>query len=197
MRPGTGAVDRFWRLAYLTPMAIREILKLPDPMLRRVAEPVAKVDDSVRALMADMLDTMYAAPGIGLAAVQVGVARRIVVADCAGKDEEPEPLYFVNPEIVWTSDETAEHEEGCLSIPEVYEMITRPAACRVRYRDERGKRRERDCEGLLARCIQHEVDHLDGILVIDHISRLKRDRIVRKFQKAAKEREREREKGAA
>ena len=160
-------------------------------MLRRVAEPVKTVDDEVRALMDDMLETMYDAPGIGLAAVQIGIARRIVVADCADKEAEPEPLRFVNPEIVWVSDELREHEEGCLSIPEFYEMVERPTACRVRYLDETGAERERECEGLLATCIQHEVDHLNGVLFIDHISRLKRERITRKFVKAAKERERE------
>jgi len=162
-------------------------------MLRRVAEPVATIDDSVRALMDDMLETMYSAPGVGLAAVQIGVPKRIVVADCADKDRPPEPLRLVNPEIIQLSDEMTEHEEGCLSIPEYYEMVERPAACRVRFLDDTGSECELDCEGLLATCIQHEVDHLNGVLFIDHISRLKRDRITRKFQKAA----REREKGAA
>jgi peptide deformylase len=172
-------------------MVIRQILTLPDPILRRVAQPVDAVDDTVRALMDDMLETMYAAPGVGLAAVQVGLARRVIVADCAAKGEEPEPLRLVNPEIVWVSDEMSEHEEGCLSIPEVYEMVERPERCRVRYLDETGTLQERDCAGLLATCIQHEVDHLNGVLFIDHISRLKRDRITRRFIKAAKERERE------
>ncbi|NND48923.1 MAG: peptide deformylase [Rhizobiales bacterium] len=172
-------------------MAVRQILTLPEPILRRVAEPVTKVDDGVRALLDDMLETMYDAPGIGLAAVQIGVARRIVVADCADKEAEPEPRRFINPEIVWVSQDLNEHEEGCLSIPEFYEMVERPAACRVRYLDETGAERELECEGLLATCIQHEVDHLNGILFIDHISRLKRERITRKFVKAAKERERE------
>ena len=176
-------------------MAVREILSLPDPMLRRVAAPVTRIDAAVRSLMEDMIETMYEAPGIGLAAVQVGVPKRIIVVDCAARDEDPRPLRLVNPEIVWTSDDVSEHEEGCLSIPEIYEMVERPARCRVRYLDERRRSRELDCEGLLATCIQHEVDHLNGVLFIDHISRLKRERIIRKFQKAA--REREREKGAA
>lgn len=172
-------------------MTIRPILILPDPILRTASEPVDVVDDDVRALLDDMMETMYDAPGIGLAAVQVGVPKRIVVADCALKDEPPEPLRLINPEIVWTSDDLKEHEEGCLSIPEYYEMVERPASCRVRYLDETGAECERLCEGLLATCLQHEIDHLNGVLFIDHISRLKRDRITRKFQKAARERERE------
>lgn len=172
-------------------MTLRPILKLPDPALRRVAAPVGEVDDEVRDLMDDMLQTMYDAPGIGLAAVQVGVPKRIIVVDCAGKEEEPAPLRLINPEIIQASDEMREREEGCLSIPDVYEMVTRPAACRVRFLDETGTEREMDCEDLLATCIQHEVDHLNGVLFIDHISRLKRERITRKFTKAAKERERE------
>ena len=172
-------------------MAKLTILEYPDPRLRTRAVPVAAVDDGIRTLIDDMLETMYAAPGVGLAAVQVGVARRIVVADCAAKGEEPQPLRLINPEIVWTSEEMNEHEEGCLSIPDFYEIVERPAACRVRYLDETGSGHERLCEGLLATCIQHEVDHLNGILFIDHISRLKRERVTRKFRKAARERERE------
>lgn len=167
-------------------MTVREIVKLPDPILKSVSAPVAAVTDDVRALMDDMLETMYAAPGIGLAAVQVGVPKRIVVVDLA-RDEGPRnPMFFVNPEIVWWSEETNEHEEGCLSIPEVYDKVTRPSSVRVRYLDRFGKQQERLCDGLLATCIQHEIDHLNGTLFIDHLSRLKRDRVVKKFAKAAK-----------
>ena len=167
-------------------MAVREIIKLPDPILKTVSAPVAAVTEEVRALFDDMLDTMYAAPGIGLAAVQIGVPKRLIVIDLA-KDEEPKnPLFFVNPEIVWRSEEEAEYEEGCLSIPDVYEKITRPAEVKVAFLDRQGARQELHCAGLLATCIQHEIDHLDGILFIDHLSRLKRERLVKKFVKQAK-----------
>jgi len=167
-------------------MAVRDIVKLPDPILKTVSKPVAAVTDDVRALMDDMLETMYAAPGIGLAAVQIGVPKRVVVMDLS-RDEGPRnPMFFVNPEIVSSSEETIEHEEGCLSIPEIYDKVTRPAEVKVRYLDRFGKEQERLCDGLLAICIQHEVDHLNGILFIDYLSRLKRDRVVKKFAKAAK-----------
>ena len=167
-------------------MAVREILKLPDPILKTVSAPVPAVTDEMRALAKDMLETMYAAPGIGLAAVQIGVPRRLVVIDVA-KDEEPKsPLFFVNPEIFWRSEDTAEYEEGCLSIPEVYDKVVRPAEVRVRYLDLDGGVQEMHCTGLLATCIQHEIDHINGVLFIDHLSRLKRERIVKKFIKAAK-----------
>jgi len=175
-------------------MAIREIITLPDRRLRRVSAPVPRIDDEVRALMDDMLETMYEAPGIGLAAIQIGVPKRVVVLDVAAKEDEnaePAPLRLVNPEIVWWGEEVAPREEGCLSIPEVYEEVERPAACRVRFLDETGASCELDCEGMLARCIQHEVDHINGVLFIDHISRLKRDLIVRKFTKQAREKVRE------
>ncbi len=167
-------------------MSVREIVKIPDPILKSVSAPVAAVSDDVRALMDDMLETMYAAPGIGLAAVQIGIAKRIVVIDLS-RDEGPRnPMFFVNPEIVWSSEETKEHEEGCLSIPDVYDLVTRPAEVKVRYLDRFGKEQERHCDGLLATCVQHEIDHLNGTLFIDHLSRLKRDRVVKKFAKAAK-----------
>lgn len=176
-------------------MAIREILILPDPTLRKVAEPVAEVDDTLRALARDMLDTMYDAPGIGLAAPQIGVSQRLVVLDVAersaseGGEEmpaEPTPLKLVNPEIVWASDDMSLYEEGCLSIPDYYEEVERPTAVRVRYLDEDGTQREIEADGLLATCLQHEIDHLDGILFIDHISRLKRERVTKRFAKAKK-----------
>lgn len=167
-------------------MALLPIIVAPDPRLKKIAAPVADVDDSVRQLMDDMLETMYEAPGIGLAAPQVGVLKRIIVVDVAGKDEEPQPHRMINPEILWLADEEAKYEEGCLSLPEHYAEVKRPAAARIAYRDENGDARELDCEGLLATCIQHEMDHLDGILFVDHISMLKRNMILRKLTKAKK-----------
>lgn len=169
-------------------MTVRPIVKLPDPILKTVSKPVATVDDEVRALFDDMLETMYDAPGIGLAAVQVGVPRRLVVVDVVKDEEAPrEPMFLANPEIVWTSDTVAEYEEGCLSIPEVYDKVTRPQEVKVRFLDRDGRPREMHCTGLLATCIQHEIDHINGILFIDHLSRLKRERIVRKFAKARRQ----------
>ncbi|MEX0645578.1 MAG: peptide deformylase [Parvularculaceae bacterium] len=164
-------------------MAVRPILTAPDPRLRQVSKPVKKVDDEVRALMDDLLETMYAAPGIGLAAVQVGVPLRVIVMDLAGEDEEPQPRFFINPEVLDPAEERAIYEEGCLSVPEFFEEVERPARCRVKYLDYDGKPMEIEAEGLLATCIQHEMDHLEGVLFIDHLSRLKRDRILRKLKK--------------
>jgi peptide deformylase len=164
-------------------MAIREILTVPDPRLKQVSKPVEGVDDALRALMDDMLETMYAAPGIGLAAIQVGEPVRVIVMDLAREGEEPTPRYFVNPEILWSSDDTAPYEEGCLSIPEVYDEVQRPARVKLRYLDYHGHQIEEEAEGLFAVCIQHEMDHLQGILFIDHLSRLKRDRAVAKVKK--------------
>lgn len=155
----------------------------PDPRLRQISTPVEVVDDAARALMDDMLETMYEAKGIGLAAIQIGVARRIIVMDLSGEDEEKKPLYFVNPEILDPSEETSLYQEGCLSVPDFYEDVERPVRCRVRYRDYQGAEQILDAEGLLATCIQHEMDHLNGVLFIDRISRLKRDRIIRKLKK--------------
>ncbi len=164
-------------------MTILEILTAPDPRLRQVSAPVEVVDDSIRALMDDMLATMYEAKGIGLAAIQVNVAKRIIVIDLAGEDEAPNPVYFINPEILDPSEETSLYQEGCLSVPEFYEEVERPARCRVRHLDYHGAEQILEAEGLLATCIQHEMDHLIGVLFIDHISRLKRDRIIRKLKK--------------
>ena len=164
-------------------MAIREILTAPDPRLREVSRPVDNVDDDLRALMNDMLATMYKAPGIGLAAIQVGVPLRVIVMDLAGKDEEPSPRFFVNPEILDPSEEKVVYEEGCLSVPEFYEEVERPARCRVKFLDYNGEAQVLDAEGLLATCIQHEIDHLEGVLFIDHLSRLKRERILKKLKK--------------
>jgi peptide deformylase len=167
-------------------MALREIIVIPDPRLKLVCEPVAAVDSKVRKLADDMLDTMYDAPGIGLAAIQIAVPQRVVTIDLARKDEPKKPVVLINPEIVWSSDELSVYEEGCLSIPEYYEEVERPAKCRVRYLDLDGKLQELDCEGLMATCVQHEIDHLNGVLFIDHISRLKRERVIKKFTKAAR-----------
>ena len=167
-------------------MAIREILTVPNPVLKQVSTPVEAVDDNLRALMDDMLETMYAAPGIGLAAVQVGVPKRIIVMDLARTGEPPAPRYFVNPEILWSAEETQPHEEGCLSVPDIYEEVERPAKVRLRYLDYDGKPVEEEADGLYAVCIQHEMDHLQGVLFIDHLSRLKRDRAVQKVKNAAK-----------
>ncbi len=164
-------------------MAIREILTAPDPRLRQVSAPVARVDDATRALMDDMLETMYEAHGIGLAAIQVNIPQRIIVMDLAKEGEEKAPLFFVNPEILDPSQETSLYQEGCLSVPDFYEDVERPARCRIRFLDYHGNAREIDAEGILATCIQHEMDHLNGVLFIDHISRLKRDRIIRKLKK--------------
>ena len=167
-------------------MAVREILVVPNPILKQVSMPVEAVDDALRALMDDMLETMYAAPGIGLAAVQVGVPKRVIVMDLAKQDEEPQPRYFVNPEIVWASEETAPYEEGCLSVPEIYDEVDRPAKVKLRYLNYQGEPVEEDAEGLFAVCIQHEMDHLEGVLFIDHLSRLKREQAVKKVKKLVK-----------
>jgi peptide deformylase len=165
-------------------MSIRPILVLPDPRLRAVADPVDRIDDGIRKLAQDMLDTMYAAPGIGLAATQIGEMKRVVVMDLA-KDGEPKaPIVMVNPEIRKVSEETAVSEEGCLSIPEFYYDVERPAAVTVRYTDLDGKEVTKEADERLAVCIQHEIDHLDGVLYIDYLSRLKRDRVLKKFEKA-------------
>jgi peptide deformylase len=167
-------------------MALREILILPDKRLRLVSEPVKAIDAELKKLVEDMFETMYDAPGIGLAAIQVGIARRVVTMDLSKKDEDKEQRVFINPEVVWSSEETRLHEEGCLSIPEFYEEVERPAQVRVKYLDLAGKQQEIEASGLLATCLQHEIDHTNGVLFIDHISKLKRDRISKKFTKAAK-----------
>jgi peptide deformylase len=164
-------------------MAIRDILVVPDPILKLVSKPVETVDDDLRALMDDMLETMYAAPGIGLAAIQVGVPKRVIVMDLARPEEEKAPRYYINPEILWASEETLPYEEGCLSVPEIYDEVERPAQVKLRYLDYNGKQVEEDAEGLFAVCIQHEMDHLEGVLFIDHLSRLKREQAVKKVKK--------------
>jgi len=168
-------------------MTIRPILLHPDPRLKKRCDPVATVDGDVRALIADMFDTMYDAPGIGLAAPQIGVLSRILVMDCTKADEEdPEPIAMVNPEILWTSDDRNVHEEGCLSIPEEFNDVERPAAVRIGYLDEQGARHEIDCDGLLATCVQHEIDHLNGKLFIDYLGPMKRQMITGRMKKLKK-----------
>jgi peptide deformylase len=165
-------------------MALLPIITAPDPRLKVKARPVAAVDDKVRRLMDDMLETMYRAIGIGLAAPQVGVASRVLVVDCAREGEEPQPLRIANPEILWHSDELTTANEGCLSLPEHYAEVERPARIRLRYLDHENEIRELEAKGLLATCLQHEIDHLDGLLFVDHISSLKRGMILRKLAKA-------------
>ncbi len=160
-------------------MALRDILIVPDPRLKQECEEVAEVNDEIRELLDDMLETMYAAPGIGLAAPQIGVMKRVVVMDVSDDKEKPQPLKLVNPEIIWESEDTSVYQEGCLSIPEQYEVG-------LRYLDENGKEHEIEADGLLATCIQHELDHLDGILFTDYLSALKRNMILKKVQKLQK-----------
>jgi peptide deformylase len=167
-------------------MAKLPIIVAPDPRLKQISKPVEKVDSEIRQLMDDMLETMYAAPGIGLAAPQVGVLKRVIVLDIADEDQQSSPLRMANPELLWLSDDDAIFNEGCLSVPEHYADVARPAACRVRYIDHENEIREIEASGLLATCIQHEMDHLDGVLFVDHISALKRNIILRKLVKAKK-----------
>ena len=184
------------------PMAIREILEVPDPRLKTVSEPVTEFGDELNELVSDMFETMYAAPGIGLAAIQVGVPKRVLVIDLQPEDEdaEPEPCnhdghehvhyptkkeprVFINPEILDPAEDLASYQEGCLSVPDIFADVDRPATCRVRYQDLEGETHEEDMEGLMATCIQHEMDHLEGILFIDHLSRLKRNMALKKLKK--------------
>ncbi|MDR6127266.1 peptide deformylase [Sphingomonas sp. SORGH_AS802] len=169
-------------------MSVLPIVEIPDPRLRLVSKPVDEVDDGVRQFVADMFDTMYAANGIGLAAIQVGVDQRILVIDLqAEEDEEGKPIRapkaYINPEILSASDELSTYNEGCLSIPDQYAEVRRPARCRVRWLDETGASHEEELDGLLATCMQHEIDHLNGVLFIDHVSRLKRDMLLKKLAK--------------
>jgi peptide deformylase len=173
-------------------MALLPIIEVPDPLLRAKSAPVERVDDELRKLVSDMFETMYAAPGIGLAAVQVAVPRRLMVVDLQDPEEEggepvKKPYAFINPEIVWSSDERGVYNEGCLSIPDQYAEIERPARVRARWLDEQGRQQEAEVDGLLATCVQHEVDHLNGVLFIDYLSRLKRDIVLRKLAKLRKE----------
>ena len=167
-------------------MANRDIIILPDKQLRLISKPVEKITSEIRALADDMLETMYEAPGIGLAAIQVAVPLRLITMDLSKKEGEKEPRVFINPEILSASEEFSVYEEGCLSIPEYYEEVERPAQVRVRFMDINGKIHEEDADGLYATCIQHEIDHLNGVLFVDYLSKLKRDRVMKKFTKAAK-----------
>jgi peptide deformylase len=169
-------------------MAILPIVWAPDPILKAKCDRVAEVDDEVRRLMDDMLETMYDAPGVGLAAPQVGVKRRVIVVDCSRADEEPRPMRMVNPEILGLSMEEAVNEEGCLSLPGHYADVSRPAEAKVRYLDETGASQQIEVDGLLSTCIQHEIDHINGILFVDHISSLKRNMILKKMVRAKKDR---------
>src|ERR1700742_4891353 len=171
-------------------MALRDIIILPDKQLRLVSKPIEKITDEIRKLADDMFETMYDAPGIGLAAIQIAQPLRLITMDLAKKTEEgestPQPRVFINPEILSSSEEMSVYEEGCLSIPEYYEEVERPAQGRIRFTDLDGRVQEEDAEGLYATCIQHEIDHLNGVLFIDYLSKLKRDRVLKKFTKAAK-----------
>ncbi|HEX5932714.1 MAG TPA: peptide deformylase [Pseudorhizobium sp.] len=169
-------------------MTIKPLIILPDPLLRQVSKAVEQVDSEITRLADDMLETMYDAPGIGLAAIQIGVPRRMLVIDVSREDEENKPMVFINPEIVASSDERSVYEEGCLSIPDYYAEVERPATVTVNYVDRDGKQQAIEADGLLATCLQHEIDHLNGVLFIDHISRLKREMVVKKFTKVARSR---------
>lgn len=169
-------------------MTIKPLIILPDPVLRQKSEPVERVDEELNRLADDMLETMYDAPGIGLAAIQIGIPRRLLVIDVSGEEEERRPQVFINPEIVASSDERSTYEEGCLSIPDYYAEVERPARVTVRHLDRDGNEQTVEAEGLLATCLQHEIDHLNGVLFIDHISKLKREMVVKKFTKLAKQR---------
>ncbi len=169
-------------------MAILPIVEVPDPRLRLISKPVETIDDDVRAFVADMYDTMYDARGIGLAAIQVGVDKRILVIDLQDEEDEEgkpvrKPAAYINPEILSVSDEVSSYNEGCLSIPEQYAEVKRPVRCRVRWQDENGNSHEQELDGLLSTCMQHEIDHLNGVLFTDHVSRLKRDMLMKKLAK--------------
>ncbi len=167
-------------------MTIKPLIILPDPLLRQQSKPIEQVDAEIVRLADDMLETMYDAPGIGLAAIQIGVPRRMLVIDISREDEDRKPVVFINPEILTVSDDVSTYEEGCLSIPDYYAEVERPAALTVGYIDRDGKKQTVEADGLLATCLQHEIDHLNGVLFIDHISRLKRDMVIKKFTKAAR-----------
>lgn len=168
-------------------MSLRNIIIEPDPILRKKSEPLEKIDESVRKLLNDMLQTMYAAPGIGLAAVQIGILKRLIVIDISKKEDKKEPIFLINPEITFKSKKTSLYEEGCLSLPGHFAEIERPTECSVKFIDYNGKKRELKAKGLLSTCIQHEVDHLNGVLFIDYLSKLKKDMIIKKLKKHKKE----------
>lgn len=168
-------------------MALKEIITIPDPVLRENCTPIEDITPELKTLMQDMLETMYDAPGVGLAAPQINIPIRLIVMDAAQKeDEEKDPIIMINPVVLSSSDERSVYEEGCLSIPEYFAEIERPAIVKVGYRDENGDNQEKDCEGLLGTVVQHEIDHLNGVLFIDYLSKLRRDRVIKKFAKAKK-----------
>ena len=177
-------------------MAVLDIIKLPDPVLRQKSAAVDQVDDDLRRLLDSMLETMYEAPGIGLAGIQVGVPKRVITIDVTRDEGPKKPLFLINPEILSLSDDRSTYEEGCLSIPDYFAEIERPARVRARYVDYDGKQREMETDGLLATVIQHEIDHLNGVLFVDYLSKLKRDLVIKKFTKAARLDEREKRKQA-
>ncbi|WP_455474203.1 peptide deformylase [Bartonella sp. B30(2025)] len=168
-------------------MSIKSLVTLPDPVLRKLSEPVEHIDLTIQRLADDMLDTMYDADGIGLAAIQIGIPLRLLVIDISQNDTTKNPLVIINPEILWSSDERNIHTEGCLSIPDYYAEVERPKRVRVRYNDRQGQLKEIEADHLLATCLQHEIDHLNGCLFVDHISKIKRDMVIRKFKKRSKE----------
>jgi peptide deformylase len=173
-------------MGYGNAMTIKPLIILPDPVLRQLSKPIERVDSDLQRLADDMLETMYDAPGIGLAAIQIGVPRRMLVIDISREGEEKQPQVFINPEILTSSDERSVYEEGCLSIPDYYAEVERPATVSVKYLDRNGKEQTVEADGLLATCLQHEIDHLNGVLFIDYISRLRREMVIKKFTKAAK-----------
>ncbi|RCL00468.1 MAG: peptide deformylase [Candidatus Tokpelaia sp. JSC085] len=181
-------IDAEPSVSYLKSMSVKPLIILPDASLRKVSEPVVAVDGRIRRLIDDMLESMYHALGIGLAAVQVGELLRLLVVDIAGKDVPKNPQVFINPEITWFSEQRRVHEEGCLSVPGYYAEIERPEKIYMKYLDRSGKLQEIEAHGLLATCLQHEIDHLNGVLFIDHVSRLKRDMVLRSFKKRSRER---------
>ena len=168
-------------------MPLKNIVIEPDPILRKISQPIETVNNETKKLLDDMLETMYAAPGIGLAAVQVGILKRIIVIDISKEKEKKNPFFLINPEIIFKSEKTSSYEEGCLSLPGHFAEIERPSECRVTYIDYNGKKRELKANGILSTCIQHEVDHLDGVLFIDYLSKLKKDMIIKKLVKHKKE----------
>ncbi|EJF89499.1 peptide deformylase [Bartonella vinsonii subsp. arupensis OK-94-513] len=172
-------------------MPIKSLVTLPDPILREISKPVEHIDSALQQLADDMLETMYHAKGVGLAAIQIGIPLRMLVIDVSGNDDAKNPLVIINPEILWLSDERSIYKEGCLSIPEYYAEVERPKRLCVRYQNREGKQTEIEADNLLATCLQHEIDHLNGCLFIDHISKLKRDMVIRKFKKLAKEKKTE------
>ena len=163
-------------------MPLKNIITVPDPLLKSISKPVDKINDEIKILINDMFETMYNAPGIGLAAVQIGIPLRVVVIDIS-KEDEKKPHFFINPNIVWRSDKTSTYEEGCLSIPNQFAEIERPESCRVEYLDLNNKKKEIVASGLLSTCIQHEIDHLNGVLFIDYLSKLKKNMIIKKVTK--------------